>query len=110
MFLVFGETNLPYINTNQSPKEISEWKKSPATRKAYTSLNTNIPGQDIIYLNRILEKVFGKNKEERNSIQVTFAVTLCYLILNPNKERIQISESLIKPRLLKNLVNIIIFT
>ena len=107
--MIFGKTNLPYIDTNQSPKEISEWKKSPATRKAYNSLNTNIPGQNITYLNRVLEKVFDKNKEEWHSIQVVFAVTLCYLILNLNKERIQILELLIKLRLLKNLVSIILF-
>ena len=100
LFTYFGDVNLPRINTSAPPIEISNWKKLNEVRKCYIKLafqnNNKI-------LAKLLEKIFGKNLSKP-----AFAIAVCTSILNPESDRIQLSEESMKVIYNNHLVSIII--
>ncbi|GBC44829.2 hypothetical protein GLOIN_2v1775615 [Rhizophagus irregularis DAOM 181602=DAOM 197198] len=83
MYVVFKEFNLPTIpavNTALKESEIRKWKGSPAVKNCY-----------------------GKN--QLSNMQIAYAISICEIILNPKNLHIQVTESVIKPVLTKNLTN-----
>ncbi|GET54891.1 hypothetical protein GLOIN_2v1775615 [Rhizophagus irregularis DAOM 181602=DAOM 197198] len=83
MYVVFKEFNLPTIpavNTALKESEIRKWKGSPAVKNCY-----------------------GKN--QLSNMQIAYAISICEIILNPKNLHIQVTESIIKPVLTKNLTN-----
>ncbi|GET65548.1 hypothetical protein GLOIN_2v1775615 [Rhizophagus irregularis DAOM 181602=DAOM 197198] len=84
MYVVFKEFNLPTIpavNTALKESEIRKWKGSPAVKNCY-----------------------GKN--QLSNMQIAYAISICEIILNPKNLHIQVTESVIKPVLTKNLKKI----
>ena len=102
LFTYFGEVNLPRINTSTPPIDISNWKKSNEVRKCYDKLFDNKNKA----LAKILEKVFGKNLPK--PAHSAFAIAVCTSILNPESDRIQLSEESMKVIYNNHLVSIII--
>ena len=102
LFEVFGEYDLPPISVSSTPTEIHTWKSSSEVRLAFQKLYNNMPNKDITYLERIVEKSWGKM---RTISQETIAWTVAVVdgFLNPRVEGIQMSNRL-KSRIRKNLV------
>ena len=97
IFSVFGEANLPPISTNESPQDISRWKKNPAVRSCYLKLHKPvIDDENVTYVLRIIEKVFVSPVP---NLLIAFAMSVCDIFLNPNDENIQITKSAIKIKL-----------
>ena len=97
IFSVFGEANLPPISTNESPQEISRWKKNPAVRSCYLKLHKPVTDdENVTYVLRIIEKVFVSPVP---NLLIAFAMSVCDIFLNPDDENIQITESAIKIKL-----------
>ena len=57
-------------------------------------------------MTNILNKTFKDKKEKKNIAKIKIAYTMgtCAIFLNPNNRHIQISEKIMKPRIVKNLV------
>jgi hypothetical protein len=102
LFTYFGDVNLPRINTSAPPIEISNWKKSNEVKKCYDKLFDNKNKA----LAKVLEKVFGKNLPK--PAHSAFAIAVCTSILNPESDRIQLSEESMKVIYNNHLVSIII--
>ncbi|CAB4483961.1 unnamed protein product [Rhizophagus irregularis] len=84
MYVVFKEFNLPTIpavNTALKESEIRKWKGSPAVKNCYS-------------------------KNQLSNMQIAYAISICEIILNPKNLHIQVTESVIKPVLTKNLKKI----
>ncbi|GET64358.1 hypothetical protein GLOIN_2v1775615 [Rhizophagus irregularis DAOM 181602=DAOM 197198] len=84
IYVVFKEFNLltiPAVNTALKESEIRKWKGSPAVKNY----------------------CYGKN--QLSNMQIAYAISICEIILNPKNLHIQVTESVIKPILLKNLTN-----
>jgi len=104
MYFVFG-ADLPYINSNALPSEIAEWKKNPSVKKCYKLLFQKLThNEPDTYMTKIIDKTW-KNKKDAPKIQIAYAISVCEVMLNPKIHRLQISEQLIKPKILKNLVS-----
>ncbi|GBC39191.2 hypothetical protein GLOIN_2v1775615 [Rhizophagus irregularis DAOM 181602=DAOM 197198] len=85
IYVVFKEFNLltiPAVNTALKESEIRKWKGSPAVKNY----------------------CYGKN--QLSNMQIAYAISICEIILNPKNLHIQVTESVIKPILLKNLKKI----
>ncbi|GET53811.1 hypothetical protein GLOIN_2v1775615 [Rhizophagus irregularis DAOM 181602=DAOM 197198] len=83
MYVVFKEFNLPTIpavNTALKESEIRKWKGSPAVKNCYS-------------------------KNQLSNMQIAYAISICEIILNPKNLHIQVTESVIKSILTKNLTN-----
>ena len=102
LFTYFGDVNFPRINTSAPPSEISNWKKSNEVKKCYDKLFDNKNKA----LAKVLEKVFGKNLPK--PAHSAFAIAVCTSILNPESDRIQLSEESMKVIYNNYLVSIII--
>jgi len=102
LFEVFGEYDLPPISVSSTPTEIHTWKSSSEVRLAFQKLYNNMLNKNITYLERIVEKSWGKM---RTISQETIAWTVAVVdgFLNPRVEGIQMSNRL-KSRIRKNLV------
>ena len=57
-------------------------------------------------MTRILEKTFKDKKEKKNiaKIKIAYAMGTCEIFLNPDNQHVQISEKVMKLRIVKNLV------
>ncbi|UZO27906.1 uncharacterized protein OCT59_021458 [Rhizophagus irregularis] len=78
MYSVFEATGhkLPSINTQASPSKIQEWKSKAELRK--------------------------ENKNPSKT-QIAYAISICETYLNPNNQNIQMSESIMKSKIINNL-------
>ena len=104
LFQVFGEKELPRINTQAKPNAIHEWKSSPKVRECYKKLFKPITEEEATtYMDRILENTW-KSGNKASRMQIAFSIGICEVILDPNTERIQMSESVMKNKIRKNLV------
>jgi hypothetical protein len=104
VFTIFGEANLPSINTNATPDEIRRWKTGPAAhcrKRLFEPLSLLDP--NITYMSKILEKVWA-DPDKVTNISIAFAISVCDLFLNPKSQNIQINEDTLKATLKKNLV------
>ncbi|GBC44825.2 hypothetical protein GLOIN_2v1775615 [Rhizophagus irregularis DAOM 181602=DAOM 197198] len=83
MYVVFKEFNLPNPCRKHGikGKRNKKWKGSPAVKNCY-----------------------GKN--QLSNMQIAYAISICEIILNPKNLHIQVTESVIKPVLTKNLKKI----
>ncbi|GET57935.1 hypothetical protein GLOIN_2v1775615 [Rhizophagus irregularis DAOM 181602=DAOM 197198] len=108
MYVVFKEFNLPTIpavNTALKESEIRKWKGTPAVKNCYGNLFKKIKNLDPeTYMSRILQILKGKN--QLSNMQIAYAISICEIILNLKNLHIQVTESVIKPVLTKNLKKI----
>lgn len=108
MYVVFKEFNLPAIpavSTALKESEIRKWKESAAVKICHEKLFKKINSPDPeTYISRILQILKGRN--HLSNIQIAYAISICQILLNPDNLYIQVTESVIKPILTKNLVSI----
>lgn len=105
MFLIFGETMLPFINATAGLAEISQWKSSSEVSNCYKKLFSPIDKSypDITYMSRILDRLWS-DMNKVPIIHVAFVISTCENTLNPKVEGITNSESIIQKRIKKNMV------
>ena len=96
MFSVYGNDQLPFINTNASGREISKWKNSHEVKKCYEKLHT--------YMEKIIEKVCGMDPQKRSPVQVAFTKASVKMMLNPKIYKIRFSETLMKRKIEQYMV------
>ena len=105
MFSVFGEGRLDPINTNLTSSEITAWKKSPKTAKAFGNLFKRIRNnEDFTYMTRIFEKVWAKS--EISDEQSAFAIAVCKTVINSTIESIKLDKGTIKQQISLNKINL----
>ena len=83
IFSIFGETNLPPINTNASSSEISRWKQKEKVSNCYKRLFEKIDNKENspLVLTRIIGKVLHKNS---STVETAFVVVYNLFILTIN--------------------------
>lgn len=102
IFKTFGR--LPQIKSNADPEEIAEWKRNPEVAESYKKLFKDIDGTSEKYIARIIQGVWPK-KEEIPDSHTAWCISIAEIFLNPNNKHIQISENIIRPDLVKNMVS-----
>ncbi|GES75487.1 hypothetical protein GLOIN_2v1883439 [Rhizophagus clarus] len=105
MYSVFEATGhkLPSINTQVSPSKIQEWKSKPEVKRCYNNLFKKVKdGQPTTYMSLIIDKLRKENKNPSKT-QIAYAISICETYLNPNNQNIQMSESIMKLKIINNL-------
>jgi hypothetical protein len=104
IFSTYGEVNLPLINSNAGPSEITEWKKRPEVGRCFENLfkymddNEDSP----LVITRIVEKAFlGK---EYSNPEFAYAIAICKTMLNPKHDVLQMKETILKSKVKYYLV------
>ena len=106
MFSVFRECRLTPINSNAKESEVKMWKSHAAVKNCYRKLFRRIdPRKAETYMSKILDNLWKGGKKNGPKVQIAFAMSVCKTILNPNNTFVSISEDIIKPYLIKNLVS-----
>jgi hypothetical protein len=102
---IFEVCKVPPISNVAKALEISAWKKKPAILNNFRKLFDRVEeDEEDTYMTRIIKNVWPKQKKIPN-LQIAWAISITEIFLNPNNESIKISEEIIKPILLKNLVS-----
>jgi hypothetical protein len=107
MYSVFEATGhkLPSINTQAIPSKIQEWKSNPEVKKCYFLLFKKVKeGQATTYMSMIIDKLQKENKNPSKP-QIAYAIGICETYLNPNNQNIQMNESIMKSKIINNLVS-----
>ena len=107
MYSVYEATGhkLPSINTQASPSKIQEWKSKPEVKRCYNNLFKKVKdGQPTTYMSLIIDKLRKDNKNPSKT-QIAYAISICETYLNPNNQNIQMSESIMKSKIINNLVS-----
>ncbi|RHZ73209.1 hypothetical protein Glove_232g160 [Diversispora epigaea] len=97
LFSIFGEKELPYIQSTDDHNVIATWKASPQVRKIYGNLFERIPNSETTYIDRVLKKTCNADTPIH---QKAFAIVTCENFLNPKLPNIISKEKIIKPLLL----------
>jgi hypothetical protein len=105
IFSIFGEDNLPPINTKSSPQEIVAWKNSSQVRNVANKLNQSISdNEEMTWHARILEKSWA-NSKKLSEEKIGFTLSICQYLLSPKIETIKIVDETIRKILKKNIVS-----
>ncbi|UZO18754.1 uncharacterized protein OCT59_010066 [Rhizophagus irregularis] len=105
MYSVFEATGhkLPSINTQASPSKIQKWKSKAEVKRCYNNLFKKVKdGQPTTYMLLIIDKLRKENKNPSKT-QIAYAISICETYLNPNNQNIQMSESIMKSKIINNL-------
>jgi len=108
IFSIFGETNLPLINTNASSSEISRWKQKEEVSNCYKCLFEKIDNKENspLVLTRIIGKVLHKNS---STVETAFMVVICMGILDPKNGKLKFSSKTMKQKIKYYLVGFITY-
>ena len=108
IFLTFGETNLPPINTNASSSEISRWKQKEEVLNYYKCLFKKIDNKENspLVLTQIISKVLHKNS---SIVEMAFVVVICMGILDLKNGKLKFSSKIIKQKIKYYLVGFITY-
>jgi len=108
IFLIFGEMNLPPINTNASSSEISRWKQKEEVSNCYKRLFEKIDNKENspLVLTRIIGKVLHKNS---STVETAFVVVICMGILDLKNGKLKFSSKTMKQKIKYYLVGFITY-
>ena len=98
IFATFGEVNLPLINSNASPLEITKWKKRPEVSKCFENLFKKMDDNEnsSLVITHIVERAFlGK---EYSNPEFAYAIAICKTMLNPKHDALQMKETILKSK------------
>lgn len=104
IFSVFGELQLPPINTKSSPGDIKTWKESRQVRDAYRKLKEQRHGSELTWSGRIIQKTWPNIKKVSKE-KLAFAISICQFLLNPKNGSIKINDEVIRKLMEKNKVS-----
>lgn len=105
MFATYGESNLPSINSNAGPAEISGWKQLPEVAICFDQLFARMDENDDespLTMTRIIEKVFFGKKY--SNAEMAYVVAICTTMLNPELDVLQLKEKIMKSKVKHYLV------
>jgi hypothetical protein len=106
-FSVFGNLLDP-INNKSSPAAVRTWKSSKKTKDCYKRLFVVVEeGSEETYITKILKKIWPG--EDASIENVSFAIAVAQTILNPDYDKITISDTVIKKLMARNLVSIYLY-
>ena len=105
VFSIFGQAELPPINTNFDPDEISKWKQRPEVASCYEKLfkNSTDDENSPLYITCIISKVL--NSRSTNS-EKAFVIVICINILNPKYRQIKSAKRVMKRQVKRYLVSL----
>jgi len=108
IFSIFGEKNLPPINTNASSSEISRWKQKEEVSNCYKRLFEKIDNKENspLVLTRIISKVLHKNS---STVETAFVVVICMGILDPKNGKLKFLLKTMKQKIKYYLVGFITY-
>ena len=104
IFAVFGEPQLPPINTKSSSGEIKAWKESSQVKDAYNKLKERRQDSQLTWSGRIIQKTWP-NAKNISKEKLAFAISICQFLLNPKNESIKIKDNVIRILMEKNKVS-----
>lgn len=107
MYSIYEDSGykLPSINTQANPSKIQEWKNKPEVKRCYNNLFRKVKeGKPATYMSLIIEKLRKENKNPSKT-QIAYAISICETYLNPNNQNIQMNESIMKLKIINNLVS-----
>ncbi|EXX54454.1 uncharacterized protein OCT59_021412 [Rhizophagus irregularis] len=96
MFDIFGEDWLVRINTTASADDIYSFKQSCKTKKACECLFKTDEEGNLLYIQAIKNKAWGKKKTSEKDTAFTLAV--CETVLNPKHPKISIGDNSLQNR------------
>lgn len=105
LFSLFGQADLPPINTNSDPTEISKWKQKPEVASCYEKLfkNSTDDENSLLYISCIIGKVLNP----RSSIaEKAFVIVICINMLNPKHEQIKLEKRKTKRQVSRYIVSL----
>lgn len=105
IFEIFGESQLPRIDSQSSPAEINSWKSNRKVKEAYSKLFENF-SDGRTYMEIILDRVWRTKRVSK--IYIAWGVAIAQLFLNPDVKGIAISENLLKKQIKINFVSILL--
>lgn len=98
---VFGN-ELPHINSQDTPSQIQSWKNKPEVKRCYARLFKKVKAdQPTTYVVKIIERL-----RDPPRVQIAYAMSICETYLDPSNQTIQITEGLIKEKMIKHLVSL----
>jgi len=110
IFQVYGEDQLPIINTKAAPSEISKWKGSKNVEKCYSNLFKKTKNGEKTYMYCIIKHVWQKIEIENIlEIWLAYAISISEIMLNPKIKNIQASENEVQIKIQKNLRKLVSF-
>ena len=96
MFDVFGENYLTRVNTSTEAKDITAFKKSDKTKKAFKCLFKADDDKSLPYVEAIKRKAWGRKKT--TTFDTAFILAVCEVVLNPRHPRISVSDNALHKR------------
>lgn len=104
MFQIFGEKELPIIKSNESPLEITKWKKTKEVANCYKKLFESLDSNtERLVLDIIIDKVLPE--KTKPLVQIALIIAVCTTMLNPKYEKIQLEEKMMKRKVAHFLVS-----
>ena len=95
--------NLPPVNTNSTPSEISNWKTNAEVVRCHEILfEPDSPDGSATFMLKIIDKVWPI-KKKAPKVHIAYAISVYEFILNPKNKKIQISKFPIKHKISKYL-------
>lgn len=104
IFVVFGELQLPPINTKSSPSAIKTWKESQLVKDAFKKLKEQRQDSELTWSGRIIQKTWP-NVKKISKEKLAFAISICQFLLNSKNESIKINDKIIRRLMEKNKVS-----
>jgi len=105
LFAIFGEQELPYIDTKSTPQEIKKWKDSEQLKNAYEKLYQRIDrDKEMTWCARVIQKVWP-NFKKLTKEKIAFGMAVCQYTLNPKTESIKINDEEIRKIMKVNKVS-----
>ena len=104
IFGFFGESSLPSINTNASPKDIINWKEKPEVAECFKNLFEKVTKEEEapLLLTYIISTVLD---DDYSNIEMAYVVVVCISLLNPNCRKIKLSSKEMKHKVNVYLVS-----
>ncbi|GBC13800.1 uncharacterized protein OCT59_002716 [Rhizophagus irregularis] len=96
MFDIFGKNLLTRINTSAGAEDITAFKNSNNTKKAFKCLFISDDDGALPYIEAIKKKAWGKKKT--TLMDTAFTLAVCEIVLNPRHPRISVSDNALHKR------------
>ena len=91
---------------NFFPSEVEEWKKNKNIMKSYKKLFRRMVADDSssTFMSKIIDKVWPA-KKNTPKVHIAYAISVCQFILDLLNQKVQVSEALLKFKIVKYLVS-----
>ena len=110
MFSVLtAKIQLPHINTTATSNEIANWKSTIVIGECYRRLFLPlVQNSKMSLMTNIIGKFWGN--EEQSITLTAMVISVWTIILNPKIQKIEVSEDILAPKIVKNMISFIFFS